>query len=261
MASPQKENGYTATAHELIEAFCRLQISGGAHRVLRVIERKTYGFNKKTDFISISQFQKYTHLDRRTVTRALDELEKCKIILVERSQETNQYTINKDYDTWVGAETPLGAKMSITRGENAPRTRGENAIYKRNKTIIKTIGDKSQKCMKSYNENTHSDEIPSIDMDSRQEIKPPEKAKRNYKEVYAVFVQVFDKPHPSNWIVNATQQKCAENLYTERGLEQIRTALEYYKEHKGEEYLPVIDSPYDLDTKWTKLFSFKKKNG
>jgi phage replication O-like protein O len=137
MASPQKENGYTATAHELIEAFCRLQISGGAHRILRVIERKTYGYNKKKDYISISQFEKYTCLDRRTITRALDELEKSKIIFISRVSETNEYMINKDYDTWVGAETPLGAKMSMGRGRNAHGTRGENAPYKRNKAFIK----------------------------------------------------------------------------------------------------------------------------
>jgi phage replication O-like protein O len=137
MASPQKENGYTATAHELVEAICGLQVSGGAHRILRFIERKTYGYNKKWDKISLTQFEIMTKLDRRTITRALEELETGNILKINREGLTNGYCINKDYETWVGVKTPLGAKMTATRGENAYKTRGENAIYKRKKTITK----------------------------------------------------------------------------------------------------------------------------
>lgn len=269
MASPQKENGYTATAHELIEAFCRLQISGGAHRVLRVIERKTYGFNKKNDFISISQFQKYTCLDRRTVTRALDELEAVRVVFINRDSTTNEYMINKDYDTWVGAETPIGAKMSKGRGENAHRTRGENATYKSNKAFIKTICDSTEsqapnkKTMpiRSYNENEHSDDIiPALDMDSREPIKKPEKAKRPYKEVYALFGKILGVS-TVEWLVNTTEQRSADLLYTEKGLEQIEKALRLYIEHKDEEYCPAIFSPTTLIRKWSQLVNFKKKNG
>lgn len=137
MASPQKENGYTATAHELVEAFCGLQVSGGAHRILRFVERKTYGYNKKWDRISLTQFEIMTRLDRRTITRALEELEIANILKINREGMTNGYCINKDYETWVGVKTPLGAKMTETRGENAPKTRGENAQYKRKKAITK----------------------------------------------------------------------------------------------------------------------------
>lgn len=112
---------------------------------------------------------------------------------------------------------------------------------------------------KPYNENQHSDDLPSIDMDSGEGVKPQEKKKRHYKEVYELF-RVLG-PVPLNWTVNTTVQKCADNLYTERGLEQIKTALQFYLEHKHLEYIPEITSPYDLDSKWKKLLSFKKKNG
>jgi phage replication O-like protein O len=140
MANPQKENGYTPTAHELVEAICTLNISGTSHRVLRYIERKTYGFNKKKDRISLSQFVEVLKTDRRTITRSIDELEKQNIIKINRDDTINEYSINKDYETWVGGKTPLawvGGKMARTRGQNAPKTRGQNAPYKRNKEITK----------------------------------------------------------------------------------------------------------------------------
>ena len=56
MANPQKENGYTAIANEIMEALCRHRIPGEDRQVLDVIFRKTYGFNKIEDYISLSQF-------------------------------------------------------------------------------------------------------------------------------------------------------------------------------------------------------------
>lgn len=101
-------------------------------------------------------------------------------------------------------------------------------------------------------------DIPDIDLDSGEVIKPKEKPKRRYKEVFDLFAVLG--PVPLNWRVNTTEQKCAENLYTERGIEKIKNALQFYKEHKDEEYCPEIRSPYDLDSKWKKLLNHKKRN-
>jgi hypothetical protein len=99
----------------------------------------------------------------------------------------------------------------------------------------------------------------SIDFDSGEEIKPKEKPKRHYKEVYTIFEEVLGKL-PTNWFVNTTQQKCAENLFTERGLKAIKNALEFYKVNKDEEFCPLITQPSDLDSKWTKLAEYKKRS-
>jgi phage replication O-like protein O len=214
MASPQKENGYTATAHELVEAFCGLQVSGGAHRILRFIERKTYGYNKKWDKISLSQFELMTTLDRRTITRALEELENANIIKINRDGITNSYSINKDYETWVGVKTPLGAKMTAARGENAHETRGENAIYKRKKAITKDISDKSQKDMgwKTYNENKHSDDTPSIDLDSREEFKTDEDTQKEQNAKVTELIEWGAKLRKKPFMNIPTQRKKIQEL-------------------------------------------------
>lgn len=116
----------------------------------------------------------------------------------------------------------------------------------------------NKKNMGWHTPNDNDSDLPVVGEDGeiKKEIKT---SKRTYKEIYELFKTLG--PIPLNWTLNTTQQTAAENLYTERGLEKVKNALEYYKEHKGEEYLPEINTPYDLDAKWSKLFSFKKKNG
>jgi phage replication O-like protein O len=53
MANPQVENGFFRIANELAMAMSRVRLTGHENQVLWVIFRKTYGFNKKTDRISI----------------------------------------------------------------------------------------------------------------------------------------------------------------------------------------------------------------
>ena len=83
MASPQKENGYTAISNELLDALSRIRIPGESRQVLDVIIRKTYGFNKKYDCISNSQFVKYTGIKKQHVSRAVAKLKNMNIIYVK----------------------------------------------------------------------------------------------------------------------------------------------------------------------------------
>jgi phage replication O-like protein O len=58
MASPQLENGYTKIANELLDVLMRHPevMKGSLFQVIAVVWRKTYGWDKKEDSISISQF-------------------------------------------------------------------------------------------------------------------------------------------------------------------------------------------------------------
>lgn len=55
MASPQTEDGYTAIANEIMEALIAAELSGQEFRIALLVIRKTYGFKKKEDAISLSQ--------------------------------------------------------------------------------------------------------------------------------------------------------------------------------------------------------------
>lgn len=96
MASPQCEDGFTKIANETVEEFCKLNLSAYEWRVLWVVFRKTYGWHKKRDNISISQIQELTRLDRRNISRSIIKLINKNIIF--RNDQDIEF--NKDYDTW-----------------------------------------------------------------------------------------------------------------------------------------------------------------
>lgn len=103
MANPQKENGFIAIATELYEAMISFRIPGECEQVLKVILRKTYGYNKKEDSISSSQFCELTKLKKGNVSRALSKLITNKVVIRSDNKKRtgNVYRINKDYQEWI----------------------------------------------------------------------------------------------------------------------------------------------------------------
>lgn len=124
MASPQTENGYTQIAHELVEALARTELSPNESRILWVIIRKTYGWKKKSDQISLSNFQDLTGLWRGSVCRSLESLKSRNIIKVSRSGtcKINTYEIQKNYDLWMSPELSTGGLADETSASLADET-------------------------------------------------------------------------------------------------------------------------------------------
>ena len=110
MANPQKENGFTPIASELVEALAKVNLSAYESRVLWALFRKTYGWHKKADRISRSQFADITKLDGRNISRTLARLVSRNIVLKKvASPQVVVYSIQKDYTLWVSslAEHPF----------------------------------------------------------------------------------------------------------------------------------------------------------
>ncbi len=104
MASPQKENGYTAIANEILEALIKANLSGVELSIAFYIIRKTYGFQKKEDQISLSQFMKAIPVTKPSICKSLKNLRLVNIIILVRKgnsrKSSNLYAFNKDYDSW-----------------------------------------------------------------------------------------------------------------------------------------------------------------
>lgn len=158
--------------------------------------------------------------------------------------------------TWSTSGIPLvdAGKDSIGKDTNSePKGSAESKL---------PFIDNKKKDM-SWNKQSDDYEEGVIDLDGDMTL--VEKKKKNTAkypnapEVRKLFSEVLGK-NPANWKVNKTQLQSCENLYTERGLEKIKLALQYAKENREEKYCPKIDSPYDLDSKWTKLGEHKLAN-
>ena len=69
-------------------------ISGNDAKVYLVICRKTIGWHKEADYISISQIVNLTGISNRVVIKCINNLAEKKFIAKERTKHTTRYTIN-----------------------------------------------------------------------------------------------------------------------------------------------------------------------
>jgi len=53
MASPQRENGYTGVANEILEALARVQMSGHEWRIVMALFRETYGHQTRRIILAL----------------------------------------------------------------------------------------------------------------------------------------------------------------------------------------------------------------
>jgi phage replication O-like protein O len=115
MANPQAEDGHIDIAHAIAEAFARYRIPGEEWQCLWVVLRKTYGWKKTEDEISLSQFQEMTGLKRPNVVRGIKGLVSKKILVSINNDTTyaTKYRFNKDFDSWQASikkdTTPKGS--------------------------------------------------------------------------------------------------------------------------------------------------------
>lgn len=118
MINPQIENGHVDIANEIAEHLCGYRISGEEWMVLWVIIRKTYGWRKKEDRISLSQFAKVTGLKRQTASRAINKLASKKIIGVIKNDDSgiNVYCFNKHFDEWGVSSKKITVSSKKIRG-------------------------------------------------------------------------------------------------------------------------------------------------
>lgn len=103
-ATPQLEDGFTRLANELIEELLRARLSSRQWCIVMALARKTYGFNKKTDDIGLSQLADLTGLAKPHVSVAVRELEERRIISRKQGKFGHIMGINKDHGQWIEVE-------------------------------------------------------------------------------------------------------------------------------------------------------------
>ena len=138
MASPQIENGYTKIANEIIEALAGIRISGEEMQALWVILRKTYGWNKKEDKISLSQFALLTGVKKPNIIRAIKKLLSKKIIIIKNDNGNPlKYRFNKDFDAW----KPLSKKITVIKKDNKSLSKmipTKETVQKKKRSFVET---------------------------------------------------------------------------------------------------------------------------
>lgn len=130
MANPQKENGFTAIADELLEAIIAAPFGGGQARLLLYVIRQSYGFQRKTAVVSASDFARATGLHPKVVAREVRDLEARNVLIVLREEgKTSAYSLQKDYTRW------RTGNVLVPGAEKVPGTTGNHSVPDRNQKV------------------------------------------------------------------------------------------------------------------------------
>jgi phage replication O-like protein O len=135
MANPQKENGYTPIANELIEQLYKLPLNGTQFRIILVVFRYTYGFNRKEHELSETFIASALASHKRQIQRELAELIKRQILDVVKPATFNSSRVvkfNKHYDRWLISrqvtKTTPDDKSSVHTGDGLVTSRGGELV-------------------------------------------------------------------------------------------------------------------------------------
>lgn len=169
MVNPQKENGHIDIANEIAEALATTQLSGYESRILWVIWRKTYGWHKKSDAISITQFQKVTKLKRRHIHRTLQRLVKRKIVTKNGNKFIDTWAFQKDYTKW----------NLVTKNGNDPKMVTD---------LVTKNGADKRKDLKDIKESTTH---------AKSSFQPSQNSK-NLEQEIDKLIELYKKTHPEH---------------------------------------------------------------
>jgi len=144
MADPQIENGYTRLANELLEAIIAAPFSGQELRIVFAVARRTYGWNKIEDYISLSQFKEATGMTPIRCSQVVNRLAEIKVItVIDRCgpRGTKKYRLNKNYDEWTLSKKRHSQKNDSVRKTPRHYQKSENDSFTKvqeQKTLQKT---------------------------------------------------------------------------------------------------------------------------
>lgn len=143
VANPQIEDGRVEIANEVADQLCKLNLSAYESRVLWVIWRKTYGWHKKNDRISYTQFEEMTGINRWHIARAINSLKQRNIISISGNKHSIEYSFQKDYDQWKSLPKGVTSHKSLPKGVTNV-TEGGNETLPEGVTIITNGGNEGQ---------------------------------------------------------------------------------------------------------------------
>lgn len=232
MANPQCENGYTKIANEIMEKIISSSLNGCEIAVVLYIIRKTYGFNKKEDEISLSQFLKAIPVSKPSICKALNNLQLVNIIkLVKKGKSKNSsnlWLFNKNYDSW-----QLVKKSKLVKKKKSTSKENDTQLVK------KTLHTKE------ILQNKYTKENISSEQSSQDEI--------------TVLNRFYDNGNKGLNFGSKTEREASKWLIKQYGLEKVLNTVDYAFSILGKPYAPTISTPYQLKTGMTKLLAYYKR--
>lgn len=119
-------DNFTKVPNAILEALIRHRFTGAQYTVLLYVIRKTRGWGKTSDKISINTIAKESGYDRKGIVRAVKTLENLKVLKVKRNMERtmSEMSVNEPKKWKMGGVcTPHGVQNPPDRGVQNPHTK------------------------------------------------------------------------------------------------------------------------------------------
>ncbi|WP_250489962.1 replication protein [Caballeronia sp. INML2] len=209
----QVEDGFTRIAHGILEALALADLGKRHYKVLMVLLRQTYGYNKKADEISLTQFRDKTGVLPPNVSTAIDELVEMRVIVRTPGKHAFCLAVNKSYGQWTGKAKVDVSKLWGYRNDNS--------------TVIETIIEGYQ------NDNDGVIEtINTIDNSKRKDQKttPKETLSRSLRERFEIFWASYPRKRSKKAAEKAfAKANPDEQLFNDlmKGLERAKTSEQW----------------------------------
>lgn len=229
----QIENGnFTRIINPLIEELIKIPFKGCELAVAIFIIRKTYGFQKTEDEISLTQFQKGLNRSRQTIITALKNLKLVNVAILAKKGNTkglsNTWRINKYFETW----KLVNMARLVQRNDKPSLTERLNLVQ-----TARHTKETTKETTKERESDFQSQEINSF-INLFKEVNP------NYETLFR----------------NKTERGSAERLLKKFGSEKMVATLKKLPEIINLPYAPKITSPYQLERDLGKLLAFVEQN-
>jgi phage replication O-like protein O len=240
MANPQKENGYTAIANSIMDALIAAALSGQDFRIALLIIRKTYGFNKCEDAVSLSQMMKATGMLKVRCSQVVNRLELMKILTVTENINgmCKKYKFNKDFDTW----------QTVNKNINCLEKTKGTVNKKRNRPLMKSVTTKDTltkdtltKDIKILSRGSHGDGIPYQEIVLYLNKKTLKEFSHKSKKTMALIRARWNEGHTLEDFKRVVDIKCAKWLVDPKYIDYLRPITLFGE--KFESYLNEITHP------------------
>ena len=194
MAELQIKSGFTRIPNELLESLCALGVSGNEMRIMLWIIRKTYGFNRTSAELPLSEIAKAVGMRTNHVSESLKKLEEMGLINRRNSQGVQPQVISVEADTGSqkqefpktvtvpengNTEVPENGNPDVPENRNANVPENGNDTYKeikerykemRRKTVprgeygnVRLTDEEFTKLSDDYGESVAKDYINRVD--------------------------------------------------------------------------------------------------
>lgn len=116
-----EDGGYTRVHNTILELLSKARLSSLELRIVLFVIRKTYGFQKTMDIISITQFEECGASRRKTI-QAVQNLIRLKVLIREPAGQSFRYGFNKYAENWLPETFQSRHAGNGKRFHKAPKT-------------------------------------------------------------------------------------------------------------------------------------------